>query len=446
MPHGEESNDFDVNFANLQAKASLALMDCPSSARDNAIVSLLWAEQINDEDDQVDDARRYQSVRALIADALALGCSLRACKAKRILMISSNVRHICGSELLSLFWELREVEPLMAPRAWSGEARSRNTFTKLRAMEWVEFRKILIMDLGMIVKKVKDVDSLFGFQTPAAVYSHELCAISSGLMLLMPSKAIFAFMERELLDGGERPCGSLQDYLSQFYPAWEEIPFEYNFDLNQLHSRRFPRFEDIKVINHSGPQSPREWLFKDSGYSRFDLWTEGHLLPSYGKVDIRHLRTLRCCIDHWQSTWGMLQGLILTYNREVEAAGGRGRPVLCTPWMFDDMPIPAQEVKCEDCSRWPLPLRKIDQNENTCAQIARSRQSCRRERRKKSRIRGRSNHRKSDSRGRSSRQQHHPRGRSRTPQFGRSPTPLEWLARSLKPLGKRRQHPIGARV
>ena len=166
MPHGEESNDFDVNFANLQAKASLALMDCPSSARDNAIVSLLWAEQISDEDDQVDDARRYQSVRALIADALALGCSLMSSKAKCILMISSNVLRICGSELLSQFWELHEVEPVVAPAWWycRHEARLRNTFTKLRAMELVEFRKILIMDSGMIVRKVNDVDSPYPYR------------------------------------------------------------------------------------------------------------------------------------------------------------------------------------------------------------------------------------------------------------------------------------------
>ena len=171
-------------------------------------------------------------------------------------------------------------------------------------------------------------------------------------------------------------------------------------------------------------------------------------MPSYGKVDSVDLRTLQLCIKHWESTWGIVQGLIIAYNHSEEAkAAGCRRLVACTPWLFEDMPIPAQDV-CENCSRWWLPLRKVDQNENSCARVSRSGQRKGHGRgkffekkypiwvQKKYPIWMRSKHRKYDG-----------RGRSRSPHFGRSRTPLRQPARSSAPLAKRGQPPvIGARA
>ena len=116
--------------------------------------------------------KSYQRVRGLIADALTLGLSLEFCKARRILMISPNVRGICGAELLPRYWEIREVEPVSAHESWFErcESRFRGTFTKLRALELVEFRKIIIMDLDMIVQDVQGVENLFQSETPAACF------------------------------------------------------------------------------------------------------------------------------------------------------------------------------------------------------------------------------------------------------------------------------------
>ena len=50
------------------------------------------------------------------------------------------------------------------------ERRFRGTCTKLRTLELVEVRKNMIMDLDMIVRKVRDLDSLFGYETPAACF------------------------------------------------------------------------------------------------------------------------------------------------------------------------------------------------------------------------------------------------------------------------------------
>ena len=153
----------------------MTLSDHAPSGCDNAIVSFLWAAQSDSDPDQVDEEpakTRYQRVRGHIADALTLGISLESCKAKRVLMISPNVRHIRGAELLSWYWEVREIEPDIAHESWFGrcESRFRGTFTKLRALELVEFRENMIMDLDMIVTKVRCVENLFMSETPAACF------------------------------------------------------------------------------------------------------------------------------------------------------------------------------------------------------------------------------------------------------------------------------------
>ena len=386
----------------------LTLGDRASPAVDNAIVSFLWAEEIDDDSDQVDEDaanEHYQKIRGHIADALTLGLSLATCKAKRILMISPNVRNICGAELLSLYWELREVEPVVVHESWFSrcERRFRGTFTKLRAVELVEFRKVMIMDLDMIVLKVRDIDSLFGYETPAACHrgnreervawprqfdaqpiqnGRMIGGINAGLMLIKPSKSDFSQMERELaVATTQATSGPEQDYLSRFYPQWLRIPVEYNFQLHQIQHlkkqfragqrpERRCRFQDIKVIHYSGDYSPRDWIFQDNGFDGFDSWVKGHLLPKYGEIHKVDNLTLMNCIEWWEKMWQRVKGQIIIYNcrEDAKSTGCCGRPVACRPWVAEDMPLPEHEQLCETCARWPLPLRKADQEESSLGQ------------------------------------------------------------------------------
>ena len=119
------------------------------------------------------------------------------------------------------YWEVRDVEPVPAHESWFGrcEKRFRGTFTKLRALELTEFRKIIIMDLDMIVQNVQQVEHLFQSETPAACFrgnkknciaeprrfgtqpvrrGHMIGGINAGLMILTPNKNDFEYMKKDL--------------------------------------------------------------------------------------------------------------------------------------------------------------------------------------------------------------------------------------------------------
>ena len=64
-------------------------------------------------------ANNYDGIRRHIADALTVGVSLQSSKAKRIFLASPHIRHICGAQLMSLYWERGEVEEAPVHDSWS---------------------------------------------------------------------------------------------------------------------------------------------------------------------------------------------------------------------------------------------------------------------------------------------------------------------------------------
>ena len=95
--------------------------------------------------------------------------------------------------------------------------------TKLRALELVEFRKVLIMDISMVVRKARSVDNLFAYETPAAARNN------AGLLLLRQSRSKFSSVVNELTRQIARgPCGPLKEYLNRIYPEWNEIPWAFS--------------------------------------------------------------------------------------------------------------------------------------------------------------------------------------------------------------------------
>ena len=354
-----------------------------------AIVAFLWLKTDEKEVAREGPLRFYNKARGLIADALTLGASLEYLEASKILMISPEVRFICGASLLQEYWELREVEPVLAHQTWFGrcETRFQGTFTKLRALELIEFRKVVIMDLDMIVRDVKRVAKLFNYETPAACFrgngkrsvaqprcfgsqpirgGRMIGGINAGLMILTPSKTDFEFMINELKKENPEPtCGPEQDYLSRFYPEWISLPLEFNFQLHQLGhlakqvksweqpERRMP-FEDIAIIHYSGNYTPRESIFEENNVKNFESWVEENLIHKYGRIDDVDRKTFEACIYYWHIIWQRVIGRILAQHADWDATAESltSQMVTCKPWVDEDMIFPRRPNKCLTCRRW----------------------------------------------------------------------------------------------
>ena len=87
-------------------------------------------------------------------------------------MLSPSIREICGANLLSRYWAVRDAERLNVHDSWFArcESRFRGTFTKLRAIEMIMFRKVIVMDLDMAVLSHTTTDLLFGMESQSAVF------------------------------------------------------------------------------------------------------------------------------------------------------------------------------------------------------------------------------------------------------------------------------------
>ena len=346
--------------------------ECLHTSGDNAIVSLLWIDTHSKDKNQTNHheaGKRYQTARSLIADALILGASLQACQAKKILLISPNALNICGSQLLSKFWELRQtcsVLDLCLAERNPQNIRYCIAVTKLRALELVEFRKVLVMDLSMVAKGARSVDNLFSYETPAAARNN------AGLLLLKPCKNKYDWVITMLPKWiGRGSCGPLKEYLKLMYSNWTRIPFAFNFQVNKLYQlqeqplsrdtiHRRLQFAEINIIHFDGAHSPREWLFQGGTYVCFDKWVQDHLLPNYGTLDHLYNKVVHEAIKHWQTVWSVVQGSISWYNNyESEKEGWcRGQLITCQPWVINGLNIPIYESFCPTCTKWPLLSRQ----------------------------------------------------------------------------------------
>ena len=352
----EESSNKDLG-GDLQEE------ECMQTSRDNAIVSLLWIDTQSKDKDQT--SRRYQAARSLIADALILGASLQGCQARRILLISQNALNICGSQLLFKFWELRYTCSLIDLRLEDSDPQHLRyciALTKLRALELIEFRKVLVMDLSMVAKKGRKVDNLFSYETPAAAPGN------AGLLLLKPNREKYEWLTKMLHKRSSRgSCGPLKDYLKWMYKDWNPITCDFNFQVNMLYKlqdqplsrdampRRF-KWEDINIIHFDGQLSPREWLFRGGKRVTLDNWVKNHLLPNYGTLDESSKQIVSETTKHWEKVWGVVQGAITWYNnlesQRVEWC--RGKLMTCQPWVINGLNIPTLENICHACTSWPL--------------------------------------------------------------------------------------------
>ena len=197
--------------------------------------------------------------------AEALGRSLHASgtRVPLVLLATPDVSAAARERLAaSAGWEARTVEPLANPSC-DGELvfeRFRNTFTKLRVFGLEDIEKAVFLDADTLV--VRNIDELFARPAFAAApdfFTPE--RFNSGVMVLEPSRALFAAMEstlrqRATYDGGD------QGFLNTFYSDWwsmdvgHRLESRYNLHhfVYQFMSGRAPlrpMMGDVKIVHYT---------------------------------------------------------------------------------------------------------------------------------------------------------------------------------------------------
>jgi lipopolysaccharide biosynthesis glycosyltransferase len=202
-----------------------------------------------------------------VRGALGLGQALQRTSAQhdKVMMYTDDVpQPILDCIRKSGFWKLRNVSYLRGcdtlgdMRRWSG------VFTKFRLFGLTEYKKVLFLDLDMLI--LENIDELFDLDPPAAMmkgrrnpehgepingrlffpgdyWNEPHGGINAGLMLLEPNEQIHAQIELEVRDESHPEhiycCGPEQEYLSRFYAdRWTHISGKYNFQMYRLDTTR----------------------------------------------------------------------------------------------------------------------------------------------------------------------------------------------------------------
>eukprot|EP00930_Biecheleria_cincta_P099831 TRINITY_DN91445_c0_g1_i1.p1 TRINITY_DN91445_c0_g1~~TRINITY_DN91445_c0_g1_i1.p1 ORF type:complete len:742 (-),score=124.09 TRINITY_DN91445_c0_g1_i1:92-2317(-) len=279
-----------------------------------------------------------------VLGALILVWSLRKTKTSHD-MVLVHTKDV-SSDALSLLqkggWKLHEVEHISAVPALSftgvESMRFAKVFTKLRVLQLVQYEKILLMDIDLLVRD--NIDNLFDFPAPMAMvrgpevgYEHgelvegkrffagsredrwgwgQSSGINAGVMLLHPNEDIFQQMLREVADERHpehiQGAGPEQDYLSRFYAAdWKHLSVAYNFQLHHVYfalspvngttADRLPFIfqpDSIKVIHYSSEPKPWSRVLEDRFASFTDEEWLNEVLTSFSGYRAWVLKETEC--------------------------------------------------------------------------------------------------------------------------------------------------------
>ncbi|CAE8589818.1 unnamed protein product [Polarella glacialis] len=258
----------------------------------------------------------WGSSKDYVLGALVLGHSIRRTGTKHSLVcLHASDVPLVYVNLLRKFWDCRQVDHVEVKAAKQlstddniEESRFQKVFTKLRALELVDFEKVLVMDIDLLV--MSNVDDLFQLQAPAALkrsmqrgywrYRHgdeidgrsffqganpgqdmswgQGSGINAGVMLWSPDLEEFQAMQDELAEPGHpghvRGNGPEQDYLSRYWAdrPWRHISVENNFQLHHMFNALHPHIVDgaervsvckdhksIRIVHYSGESSVKPW-------------------------------------------------------------------------------------------------------------------------------------------------------------------------------------------
>jgi glycogenin glucosyltransferase len=195
----------------------------------------------------------------------ALGRSLHAVRAAAplVLLATPDVPEEVTARLASTGWEVRRVEPLDNPLHERELlfARFRCTFTKLRAFGLEDIEKAVFLDADTLV--LKNIDELFDrpdFSAAPDFFMPD--RFNSGVMVLAPSPARFAAMEKILHESAAYDGGD-QGFLNEFFADWwamdeaHRLPARYNmhhFVFQFLAARPSLRkrfLDEVKIVHYT---------------------------------------------------------------------------------------------------------------------------------------------------------------------------------------------------
>ena len=232
---------------------------------------------------------------AYYLDAAVLGESLKTKTEHEMVLLHCNVPDDWLEVLRQVGWQTRQVKHIKYKKTLIKQgSRFTHVFTKLRALELTEFKKVVLLDSDMICRQ--SPDELFSRDAPAACRRHaagkyEDCSeidgkhffnkwgwqvggINAGVVLLEPSKEdskkIIVELKSGVIQGHVPLLAPDQDYLSRFFiHKWSNLHVKWNYQLHQLsycgrigHEdsvRMQLPYEDIKFLHFSSVIKPRHW-------------------------------------------------------------------------------------------------------------------------------------------------------------------------------------------
>lgn len=178
----------------------------------------------------------------------------------RVAMVTADVPTGARESLAKQGWRLREVEPIGNPASDMLLPRFANVFTKLRAWELTEYRKVVFLDGDTVV--LRNIDDLFDRPSLAAAPDFLLPdRFNSGVMVLDPSRAELATMLERLpelgsYDGGDQ--GFLNEIVDWYaLPPAHRLPAAYNtpqFLFQFIAAHRVLRdrlLAEIKIVHYT---------------------------------------------------------------------------------------------------------------------------------------------------------------------------------------------------
>ena len=211
----------------------------------------------------------WGSKSGFVLGALALAACLKRSGTKNdLVLLHTDDIPQSSLDLLGKVWKLNLVEFVIADQRLFGEAdiRFQGVFTKLHALRLIQYTKVILLDLDIVV--LSNIDDLFGLPAPAATHrrgwgnSHntkingttffggdglhdinneidwrawgQSGGINAGLVLLAPDQYLYKRIMKELKmpmhPAHVSGSGPEQDYLSRLYaPWWTHIGVAYNF-------------------------------------------------------------------------------------------------------------------------------------------------------------------------------------------------------------------------
>ena len=219
-----------------------------------------------------------------LTGALVLGYTLMKTKTEmdRVILVTPDVSNQYKAYLKKLYTHVIDIEYTKVSSEIFSESntRFRDVFTKLECLALVQYQKIILLDLDMIISK--NIDYLFKLRPPAAclkkyyvpygrpIPSHMICSstdrsltgsINAGLMLLKPDLKEWDDIKKDIAKDTQinKYKYPEQDYLSLRYCGkWTSITFNYNFQFgltNRVKKCHY-KIDNIYVIHYSSSYKP----------------------------------------------------------------------------------------------------------------------------------------------------------------------------------------------